>query len=108
MFCASAVVLAVSGFLAVSPTGAPAEAIGEMATIKLQSGRSLVLRPKADVDRTAIAAEGIVELVQLTPREIMLIGGREGTTTATFWFTDPALPPVTYAIEVASAAPASK
>ena len=84
-------------------TAAPVEIAGESATVKLQSGRSIVLRPKVDVDRTAIAAEGIVELIQVTPREIMLIGRREGKTTATFWFADSTMPPVTYVIDVAAA-----
>ena len=117
MFCAYAVVVAAVGFLvsaAIPPEPAlpqasvPAEFVGETAAIKLQAGRSVVLRPKADVRRTAVAAEGIVELAQLSPREIMLVGRREGKTTATFWFADPATPPVTYAIEVTAESPAPK
>ena len=101
MFCAtllSAILLA----------AAPVEIAGETAALKIQTGRSLVLRPKVDVHRTAIAEGGIVELVQLTPREIMLVGRREGKTTATFWFADPATPPVTYSIEVAPITSAPK
>jgi Flp pilus assembly secretin CpaC len=97
MYCACIALLS-AGLL----TAAPVEFAGESTTINLQPGRSLVLRPKVDVHRTAIAAEGIVQLVQLTPREIMLIGHREGKTTATFWFADPAMPPVTYVIDVAA------
>jgi hypothetical protein len=43
---------------------------------------------------------GIVELSQFTPREIALAGRRSGTTTVTFWFRDPAQPPVSYAVKV--------
>lgn len=103
MYCACIALLSV-GLL----TAAPVDIAGESATVKLQSGRSLVLRPKVDVHRTAIAAEGIVDLVQLTPREIMLVGRREGTTTATFWFADPAMPPATYVIDVTAAPPSPK
>jgi Flp pilus assembly secretin CpaC len=79
---------------------APAEIVGETAEVRLQVGRPLVLRIKADVHRTAVVAEGIVELSQFTPREISLVGRHAGTTTVTFWFRDPARPPVIYAVKV--------
>lgn len=79
---------------------APAEVVGETAEVQLQIGRPLVLRTKADVHRTAVAADGIVELSQFTPREVSLVGRGVGTTTVTFWFRDPAQPPVIYAVNV--------
>ena len=79
---------------------APAEIVDESAEVRLQVGRSLVLRTKADIHRTAVAAEGIVELSQFTPREISLVGRSPGTTTVTFWFRDAAQPPVIYAVKV--------
>jgi len=78
----------------------PAEVVGETTEVRLQVGESLLLRTKADVHRTAISAVGIVELSQFTPREIALAGRRSGTTTVTFWFRDPAQPPVSYAVKV--------
>jgi pilus assembly protein CpaC len=82
------------------PEGSPFEAIGESGTIKLRVRRSMLMRTKVDVYRTATVDEGIVELVQFTPREISLIGRSQGQTHVTFWFDDPAQPPVTYLVEV--------
>jgi pilus assembly protein CpaC len=83
------------------PEGSPFEAIGESGTIKLRVRRSMLMRTKVDVYRTATVDEGIVELVQFTPREISLIGRSQGQTHVTFWFDDPAQQPVTYLVEVA-------
>ena len=82
------------------PEGSPFEAIGESGTIKLRVRRSMLMRTKVDVYRTATVDEGIVELVQFTPREISLIGRSQGQTHVTFWFNDPDQPPVTYLVEV--------
>lgn len=86
-----------------APDGAPAplEIVDEAAEVRLQVGRSILLRTRADVVRTAIAAEGIVELSQITPREIGLVGRGVGTTTVTFWFRDTSQPPVAYVVRVA-------
>jgi pilus assembly protein CpaC len=83
------------------PEGSPFEAIGESGTIHLRVRKSLLMRTKVDVYRTATVDEGIVELVQFTPREISLIGRSQGQTHITFWFDDPAQAPVTYVVEVA-------
>lgn len=82
------------------PEGSPFEAIGESGTIKLRVRRSLLMRTKVDVYRTATVDEAIVELVQFTPREISLIGRSQGQTHITFWFDDANQPPVTYLVEV--------
>jgi Flp pilus assembly secretin CpaC len=92
--------------LFLAANAAPLEVAGEQHMVRLQVGRSLVLRTKDDVHRTAIAAEGIVELSQFTPREIMLIGRGVGTTTVTFWLRDASQPPVIYALEVVDRASA--
>lgn len=83
------------------PEGSPFETIGEAGTLKLRVRRSMLLRTKTDVYRTATVDEAVVELVQFTPREISLIGRSQGQTHITFWFNDPAQPPVTYLVEVA-------
>ena len=83
------------------PAGSPFEAISESGTIRLRVRKSLLMRTKVDVYRTATVDEGVVELVQFTPREISLIGRSQGQTHVTFWFDDPAQPPVTYVVEVA-------
>ena len=84
--------------------GAPFETIAESGTIRLVAGKSLVLRAKDDVSRTATVDEGVALPVQLTRREISLIGRGQGKTQITFWFDDPAQPPVTYLVEVTPAA----
>lgn len=83
------------------PEGSPFETIGESGTLRLRVRRSMLLRTKTDVYRTATVDEAVVELVQFTPREISLIGRSQGQTHITFWFNDPAQPPVTYLVEVA-------
>jgi pilus assembly protein CpaC len=90
------------------PEGSPFETIGESGTIKLRVRRSMLLRTKVDVYRTATVDEAVVELVQFTPREISLIGRSQGQTHITFWFNDPAQPPVTYLVEVSPDAQAIK
>ena len=110
--CAIAVLLWVAELphisVATLPTSAPAEILGESATLKLQVGRSHLLRTKADIRCTAIATDGIVEITQFTSREMALVGRGPGSTTVTFWFSDPAQPPVTYAVTVVASRPSPK
>jgi pilus assembly protein CpaC len=90
------------------PEGSPFEAISQSGTIKLQVRRSLLMRTKVDIYRTAIVDDGVVELAQFTPREISLIGRSQGQTHVTFWFDDPNMQPVTYLVDVAIDAEAEK
>ena len=57
------------------------------------------MRTKVDIYRTAIVDEAVCDIVQFTPREISLIGRAQGQTHVTFWFDDPATPPLTYLVE---------
>lgn len=82
------------------PEGSPFEAIPQSGTLKLRVRRSLLLRTKVDVYRTAIVDESVCEIVQFTPRELSIIGRSLGQTHVTFWFDDPAMAPVTYLVEV--------
>jgi pilus assembly protein CpaC len=82
------------------PAGSPFEAIGESGTVTVRVRRSLLMRTKVDIYRTAVVDEGICDIVQFTPREISLIGRAQGTTHITFWFDDPATPPLTYLVKV--------
>jgi Flp pilus assembly secretin CpaC len=109
MICGCAAILSAAVLLAElpelvhgrgAPAAVPAEIVGESATIKLKIGRPLMMRTKADIHRTALAADDIVELSQFTPREISLVGRRAGKTTVTFWFSDADQPPVSYVLEV--------
>jgi pilus assembly protein CpaC len=58
------------------------------------------MRTKVDIYRTAVVDESVCDIVQFTPREISLIGRAQGTTHITFWFDDPATPPLTYLVKV--------
>ncbi|MCU0877825.1 MAG: pilus assembly protein N-terminal domain-containing protein [Pirellulaceae bacterium] len=82
------------------PAGSPFEAIPESGTIALRVRRSLLMRTKTDIYRTAVVDEGVCDIVQFTPREISLIGRSQGSTHITFWFDDPAQPPLTYLVKV--------
>ena len=68
--------------------------------IKLRVRRSILLRTKVDVYRTAIVDEAVCDIVQFTPREVSIIGRAIGQTHVTFWFDDPAMAPLTYVVEV--------
>ncbi len=82
------------------PAGSPFEAIGESGTVAVRVRRSLLMRTKVDIYRTAVVDESVCDIVQFTPREISLIGRAQGTTHITFWFDDPATPPLTYLVKV--------
>jgi pilus assembly protein CpaC len=90
------------------PAGSPFEAVTESGTLTLRVRRSLLMRTKIDIYRTAVVDEGICDIVQFTPREISLIGRAQGTTHVTFWFDDPAQPPLTYLVKVEPDADAIK
>lgn len=85
---------------AVLPPDSPFEAIPQSGTLKLRVRRSLLLRTKVDVYRTAIVDEAVCDIVQFTPRELSIIGRSVGQTHVTFWFDDPAMAPRTYLVEV--------
>jgi pilus assembly protein CpaC len=82
------------------PEGSPFEAIQEAGKIKLRVRRSMLLRTKVDIYRTAIVDEAVCDIVQFTPREVSIIGRAVGQTHVTFWFDDPAMAPLTYLVEV--------
>jgi pilus assembly protein CpaC len=90
------------------PAGSPFEAVTEAGTLTLRVRRSLLMRTKVDIYRTAVVDEGICDIVQFTPREISLIGRAQGSTHVTFWFDDPAQPPLTYLVKVEPDADAIK
>lgn len=50
---------------------------------------SKVIRTKQPVTRISVTDPDIVEVVQFSPTEFELIGGRSGATTLTLWFGDP-------------------
>jgi pilus assembly protein CpaC len=82
------------------PAGSPFEAVSESGTVTVRVRRSLLMRTKVDIYRTAVVDESVCDIVQFTPREISLIGRGQGTTHVTFWFDDPATAPITYLVKV--------
>ena len=77
------------------------EVIPQTGTLEVNVGRSLLLRTKSDIYRTAVVDPKTCEVVQFTPREISIIGKGIGATHLTFWFRDGDGMPVTYLIKVA-------
>src|SRR5262245_31884874 len=82
------------------PEGSPFEAIPQSGNVKLRVRRSVLLRTKVDIYRTAIVDQSVCDIVQFTPREVSIIGRSVGQTHVTFWFDDPNMAPLTYLVEV--------
>ena len=82
------------------PEGSPFEAIPQSGGLKLRVRRSILLRTKVDIYRTAIVDQAVCDIVQFTPREVSVIGRSVGQTHVTFWFDDPNMAPLTYLVEV--------
>jgi pilus assembly protein CpaC len=81
------------------PAG-PFEMIGESGTVSVMVRRSMLLRTRTDIYRTAVVDPGICDVVQFTPREISIIGKSQGSTHVTFWFDDAGSQPITYLVKV--------
>ncbi len=81
--------------------GGDFEVIPQTGQLEVNVGRSLLLRTKADIYRTAVVDPRTVEVIQFTPREVSLIGKGTGATHVTFWFRDGDGAPVTYLVKVA-------
>lgn len=72
----------------------------EVDVLKLRTGRSLTLRAKADVYRTAVVDAAVCDIVQFKPRELLIVGRASGQTQVTFWFNGPGMEPLSYVIDV--------
>jgi Flp pilus assembly secretin CpaC len=68
--------------------------------VKLRVGRSLQLRARADIYRTAIVNPAVCDVAQFAPRELSIAGRGVGQTQVTFWFNDPSIEPLTWVIDV--------
>jgi pilus assembly protein CpaC len=77
------------------------EVIEQSGQLEVNVGRSLLLRTKSDIYRTAVVDPRTCEVVQFTPREVSIIGKGVGATHVTFWFRDGDGMPVTYLVKVA-------
>jgi pilus assembly protein CpaC len=74
-------------------------------TLELEPGHSKLVRTRWPVGRTSVINQNVVEVLQLSPTEVEVIGVKEGTTDLTFWFTDVEKPGATqvlrYRVKVA-------
>lgn len=86
--------LSAAGEEAVQP--APAAQV----SVKLAAGRQKLLRSRSQVGRTAVVDPAICDVNQFTTSEFAIVARSPGATEVTIWFTDAALPPVTYLVEV--------
>lgn len=64
------------------------EVIETELSLDLEPGHSKLVRTRWPVARTSVVNQAIVEILQLSPNEIEVIGVKEGSTDLTFWFTD--------------------
>ncbi len=69
---------------------------------ELGVGRSKLLRAKTDIVRVFVADPTIANVIQVSPREVMLMGKAEGTTNVTIWLGDPAPRTVILVLRVSS------
>src|SRR5206468_12820514 len=92
--------LCLSALCIVSWLANPPLSAAEPDLIKLRAGRSLQLRAKADVYRTAVVDPAVCDIAQFAPRELSVIGRRAGQTQITFWFDNPSMPSLKYVIDV--------
>ena len=76
------------------------ETIGVTGKLEVQVRRSILLRTKSDIYRTAVVDPQICDVVQFTPREVSIIGKGQGATNVTFWFNDGRHRPVNYVVNV--------
>ena len=62
--------------------------------------RSRILRGDSDIYRSAVVDSSICEVSQFTPREVAIVGKRQGTTEVTFWMSGDEARPATFLITV--------
>jgi len=70
----------------------------ESEELKVIANRSILLRTRYNLYRSAIVDPSICDIVQFNPREISVIGRTVGTTHVTFWFEDGTFKPVTFTV----------
>jgi len=78
------------------------ETSGATVELKVVVGRSKVLRSPADVRRTAVVDASIAEVVQVSPRELMVLGKAVGKTDVTIWISGATRAPVVVLVRVVS------
>lgn len=79
-------------------TVGPFQIYRESEELSVISKRSLLMRTRYNLHRTAIVDPAICDIVQFTPREICIIGRAVGSTHVTFWFEDGTYKPITFVV----------
>jgi Flp pilus assembly secretin CpaC len=69
---------------------------------ELGVGRSKLLRAETNIVRVFVADSTIADVVQVSPREVMLMGKAEGRTDVTIWLGDPTPRTVILVLRVSS------
>ena len=67
------------------------------------TGRSKLLRTKADIYRTHVDDPTVCDVVQFTPRSLSVVGKQAGTTGVTVWLRDSGHKPVQLLVRVVAA-----
>ncbi len=70
----------------------------ETEELKVISNRSIVLRTRYNLYRTAIVDPSVCDIIQFNTREISIIGRAVGSTHVTFWFEDGTFKPITFTV----------
>ncbi|MCR5165402.1 MAG: pilus assembly protein N-terminal domain-containing protein [Thermoguttaceae bacterium] len=70
----------------------------ESEELKVITNRSLVLRTRYNLYRTAVVDPSVCDIIQFNPRELSIIGRAVGSTHVTFWFEDGTYKPVTFTV----------
>lgn len=79
----------------------PLEMIDRIGELTVLLRPTKLLRTKADVCRTEVADPSICDVVQIAPREVSIVGKRQGATRVTLWFRDGRQRPVSCPVQVA-------
>ncbi len=88
----------------VQPKGSPdvIQTTGATVGLTLVTGRSKLLRAPTEVRRIAVVDAGIAEVVQVSPRELMVLGKAVGKTDVTIWISGTTRQPVIMLVRVVS------
>jgi Flp pilus assembly secretin CpaC len=93
---------ATCGFAADQSAAHPLGVIDATLELRVASGRGRVLRSSVEVRRTAVADPTVMEILQVSPSEFVVLGRHIGTTHLTVWPGDTLLPPVVILVHVAA------
>jgi len=78
------------------------EASGSTVGLTVVARRSKLLRAPAEVSRVAVVDAGIAEVVQVSPRELMILGKAVGKTDVTIWINGATRQPTVVLVRVVS------